>query len=79
MTLFETLIIVILLVVISHTAVGFITYAFCNDFIILCPKDIWKMSYRRPFVTVLIYTIYTIFAPIFSIVGCVVLIAEKIL
>lgn len=71
MTLFETLIVIILLVVISHTAVGFITYALCECFIIFCPKDFMN-QFRWWLPTVLVYTAYFIFAPIFAIVGLVV-------
>lgn len=72
MTLFETLILVILLVTISHIAVGFITYAFISDFTIFCPKDFWEMTRGRWFATTSIYLLYVAFAPIFGLIGLVV-------
>lgn len=72
MTLFETLIIIILLIVISHIAVSCVTYSLCNDFTIFCPKDIWEYTNGSYIKTILIYSLYTIFAPIFGIIGLVV-------
>lgn len=71
MTLFETFVIIIILVTLSHTAVVVIIFGIDGSFTIFTPYELW-IELRSLSSVLLIYIPYTIFAPIFAIVGLVI-------
>ena len=71
MTLFETFVIIIILVTLSHTAVVVISFGIDGSFTIFTPAELW-IELRSLSSVLLIYIPYTIFAPIFAIVGLVI-------
>lgn len=70
MTLFETFVIIILLVTLSHTAVGVIVFGLSGSFTIFTPFELW-IEFRSLSSVLLIFIPYTIFAPIFAIISLV--------
>lgn len=71
MTLFEIFVIIILLATLSHTAVGVVIFGLSGSFTIFTPYELW-IEFRCLSSVLLVYIPYTIFAPIFAIVGLVV-------